>query len=558
MHPIPFPANAAPSPKEKPSPQKYRPLPRPEDSLLTPPTSLEESPSPLQKYLPDLLSGRLSHWQVCVRTGIPLASLLNTPNLPYCPTNHAAPPCAPTWAGGQGKKKPKKPPAWTYQEIETTHLGAQTGDLLPFEAALLFEISGNRIKSLLEKLSIPLSECPTWIPAWAKTHTEKPPQTASQLQLTSFDPPLSWLDKEIADLQHYWELKILTASDIACFLQKPTAAIEKKAQELQLPPKRKKRTPWSGCQWTFEEGSPTDPKLLEPDTQRLVAEASATRFSLLYEEIQNLETSSKRYKHIQREMERIIELQTRIFSKYISVKSRKYNYQGTSSWLIQAELEQAGKAAIFECLRRWHPNRKIRYSRGAICIAITREMIAWVEKQRLIELPDRIRAVARKLKQAQDNGTLTEEYHRLQLEAGANCVKEASKHQNTYAFVSTVPLMDTYSEEEAEKGGIQPHKADCIENFTSYSTPEQNTDLGELLCEAIETLPPDEQRAVQLYHGLLLSGEHSESKTLEEIGAMEGVTKERIRQRLTKARERMRRWLERKEIRALTDAFSFH
>jgi RNA polymerase sigma factor (sigma-70 family) len=555
MHPIPALAPACFSTPNKPFFKKGRlqtPQPLPQPAYEEP----EEVPSTLKKYIPDLLAGRLLPWQVCLRTGLPLATLLNSAHIPVS-LERPAPPCVPTWAGGQSKKKPKTPPIWTYHEIETTHLGAQTGDLLPFEAALLFEISGKKIQSLLEKLSTPLSECPDWIPAWAQTNTPKKRVTPPALKQAYFETTTPWLEREITHLQHYWELDILTASDIAYFLEKTTEEVSRKAQELQLPPKRKKRTPWSGCQWTYEEGSPTDPKLLEPNTQRFVAEASATRFSLLYEEIQNLPPHSKRYKQIQREMEKIIELQTRIFSKYISVKSRKYNYQGTSSWLIQAELEQAGKTAIFECLRRWHPNRKIRYSRGAICIAITREMIAWVEKQRLIELPDRIRAVARKLKQAQDNGTLTEEYQRLQLEAGANCVKEAAKHQNTYAFVSTVPLMDTYSEEEAERGGVQSHKAECIENFTPYSTPEQNTDLGGLLCEAIETLPPEEKKAVQLYHGLLLSGEHSESKTLEEIGEMEGVTKERIRQRLTKARERMKRWLERKEIRTLNDAFSF-
>ena len=32
-----------------------------------------------------------------------------------------------------------------------------------------------------------------------------------------------------------------------------------------------------------------------------------------------------------------------------------------------------------------------------------------------------------------------------------DCVKEASKHQNNYAFISTIPLMDAYEENEAER-----------------------------------------------------------------------------------------------------------
>jgi DNA-directed RNA polymerase sigma subunit (sigma70/sigma32) len=503
--------------------------------------------------LEDLQNKKIAPWQAALRTGVPLDKIHEW--IPQTPEHEPPPEFAPKWAGGKDQTPKKTTIEWEYQTLEKIHEGFENNSLLPYEAAMQYGIPIKEIQKFLEQLGYTLKGSPEWIPTWAKT--KKPPTTVTHSQQLFLDTIL-WSEKETEALTHYWNLDILTPKDISELMEKPSEAVLSKAEELNLPKKRKIRKKWGGVHWKFQPDTDTDPKLLDPNTQRLVAEASATRFSLLYETLLTLQETDKEYKKIQREMERIVEMQTRIFSKYIGVKSRKYNYQGTSQWLIQAELEQAGKTAIFECLRRWHPNRKIRYSRGAVCIAITREMIAWVEKQRLIELPDRIRAVARKLKHAQDAGTLDQEYKRLSDEAGERCVREASKHQNTYAFISTVPLMDAYEETDAERGGVQSSKADCLEHFTSYEPPQENLDIGGLLVSAIQTLPDEEKRAVLSYHGLTETGEHTSSKTLEEIGIEEGVTKERIRQRISKAKERMKRWLERKEIRSLHDICTLH
>jgi DNA-directed RNA polymerase sigma subunit (sigma70/sigma32) len=312
---------------------------------------------------------------------------------------------------------------------------------------------------------------------------------------------------------------------------------------------------WGGISWEFEADTPSDPKSLDATTQRLVAESSATRFALLYEILHEDNTlSSIEERKIQRELDAILNLHTRIFSKYIGVRSRKYSYQGSATWIIQGELEQAGRTAIFECLRRWHPNRNIRFSRGAIGIAINREMIALVEQQRLVELPDKIRSVARKLKRAQEHGNLDSEVKRLTEEAGANCVKEASKHQNTYAFLSTVPIMDAYDETAAEQGAIPSGILHCMEDFSCHTPSSECTDVRELILNSAAKLTPEEKRALLAYHGIAEDGAHVAPKILEEIGAEEGVTKERIRQRIQKGKIKMRRYLEQKNIKSVHDA----
>jgi RNA polymerase primary sigma factor len=383
-------------------------------------------------------------------------------------------------------------------------------------------------------------------------HDEKAPRKLIHRIKTS-----KWTNKEKENLSHYWKLDLLGSHEIAALMERCPKIIVKVARSLGLPDKHTQSTEqWCGIRWEFTPEGDGDPRHLNPNLQRLVAEASATRFSLLYEMVHTLKETDTKYRKIQKELNQILELHSRIFSKYLLTRSRKYKFLGTSAWQVQKDLEQAGQTAIFECLRRWHPNRNIRFSRGTVNIAINREMLAWLEQQRLVELPDKIRSVARKLKQAHDRGNWDSEVSRLKKEAGENCVREASKHQNTYAFLHTVPLMESYDETEAEHGGVTAGAADCVENFSAVCMPQSDTDVGSLLIEACSQIPTAERRAVLAYHGINEDGTHGPQQTLEEIGAREGVTKERIRQRILKAKQRMRRWLERKNIKNVHDALS--
>jgi len=522
---------------------EFQTSPAPSNSSQKQPETQTELP--LSEAIP------LPLWQRCLRENRPIEDFqTDLEDFEAEVSPEAFPACAPIWAGGKGKPGEVGKP-WTWEDMEMAEQGVRAGTLLACEIAIIQGRTGCQITKFLSELKgLPKQlPSPSWIPDWARCFTQTNPENLTALE--------NWDGEARRALEIYWALPLLGSSEIAQMIGREHEEILKAAKALNLPTKATGSTKtWCGVKWEFQPDTPSDPKLLDPDTQYLVAQTSATRFSMLYEKLTQIEESHTSYKKISAELDKILRLHTRIFEKFVSVRSRKYNQCSPSPTLAQEDLEQAGKTAIFECLRRWHPDRNIRFSRGAVCIAITREMIAWLEAQRLIPLPDKIRALARKLKAAHDSGKAQIEYDRLVKETNKKCVAEAAKHQNNYAYITTVPLMDTYSEEEAENGATCSGTAKCLEGFETTHTPDGNIDLNDLLLRSTEKLTISEKRAVLLYHGLSESGEHIAPMTLEEIGAIEGVTKERIRQRIGKAKERMRRWMECHQVRQLSDAFA--
>jgi DNA-directed RNA polymerase specialized sigma subunit len=574
-------------------------------SSIKPSTSQDKILKQIKKQLGKrtitlLESKQIELWQASLRKQIHIEDLKFC--FPHLYTG--SPKGAPKWAGGEGLKHPQKESkVWEKDELEallTRHKKVDT--LFPWEISIACCQNSNRIIKLLTTNGVrpkEIKSAPTWIPTWSQYNNSGLKRVKTVKVLNEPQPfclvhPLThcitschqeefnfslaeksesnlkepkilkhkiktgkWTEKEKENLAHYWKLELLGSDEIAALMERCPEKVITTAQELGLPKKHRISTEdWCGIKWQFTPEGDGDPRHLNPTLQRLVAEASATRFSLLYEVVHTINETDEKYRKIQRELNQILELHSRIFSKYLLTRSRKYKFLGTSAWQVQKDLEQAGQTAIFECLRRWHPNRNIRFSRGTVNIAINREMLAWLEQQRLVELPDKIRSVARKLKQAQDRGTWDKEVDRLKKEAGENCVREASKHQNTYAYLHTVPLMESYDETEAEHGGVTGGTAECIENFSAVCMPQSDTDVCSLLIEACSQIPTAEKRAVLAYHGINEDGTHGPQQTLEEIGAREGVTKERIRQRILKAKQRMRRWLERKNIKNVHDALS--
>ncbi len=80
-----------------------------------------------------------------------------------------------------------------------------------------------------------------------------------------------------------------------------------------------------------------------------------------------------------------------------------------------------------------------------------------------------------------------------------------------------------------------------IERFIAEDLPDTEEKtmerfLTDEVDEALETLPPRDARVLRLYFGLDGGREH----TLEEIGGMLGVTRERVRQLRDRALRRLR------------------
>ena len=472
------------------------------------------------------------------------------------PEEHFRP--TPDWlpraAGGKGTPPPN--PNRSIDELgcwDEIHEGCLDGSLLPHEAALHFGIYGSTITEFLSQIEgLTIPACPGWVPKWART-----------TKISGQAPAWSLWEKQ--SLIHYWNLALFSRSMIATLLQKPEPEIQMAAEWFGLPEKTETPYEWNALDWSFTEEGDNDPKEMSSDLQHKVAEASATRFAMLYERLHDLDlpgleaqpSITAERKTIERELDKIFILHTRIFEKYVGSRARKYTQCSPNQTLTIDDLEQAGRTAIFERLRRWHPNRQINFSRNSVDVAITREMIACLESQRLIALPDKVRSYARKLKAARDNGTFQEEMEKLSEEGGKKCVEEAAKHENSYAFVATVPLMDVFSENEAESHGVQAYSAECKESYQAYHQDDNaKSDVVDLIFEAASRLNEFERRAVLAYHGFDEAGCAIGRKTLEEIGEVEGVTKERIRQRIAKGMERMKKWLATKDIRSVKDALA--
>ena len=103
---------------------------------------------------------KIEEWQYCLRENVPIQSLPNNLN------NHI-PPFAPKWAGGLDKT-PDKSTELTWDQMESIEAGIQTGHLLPYEAAMLFGIQGEKIKKFLQELKYTIPPHPKWILNWAQ------------------------------------------------------------------------------------------------------------------------------------------------------------------------------------------------------------------------------------------------------------------------------------------------------------------------------------------------------------------------------------------------------
>jgi hypothetical protein len=292
--------------------------------------------NPLSEKTQKLLNEKvIQGWQASLRENIPLKTIVE-----FHPTvNTESPDCAPTWAGGKGTLPPESPKTLSWKELSKIETGFADDSLLPWEAAILFEQTNAQMAEWLDALNITDVTTPAWVPAWAKCGETETPNAEIQPEKPAESPT------ETEHLKHYWKLKLLTVENISNFLNKEVSEIEIKRRELGLEAKETEQVTWCGTQWHFLPNSPEDPRFLDTETQNKLIETSATRLALLYE---TPEASPK-------EIEKILTLNLRIFSKYITNQTRKY--RSVNCKQAQQNLEQAGNLAVFETLRNWHPKK---------------------------------------------------------------------------------------------------------------------------------------------------------------------------------------------------------
>ena len=207
-------------------------------------------------------------------------------------------------------------------------------------------------------------------------------------------------------------------------------------------------------------------------------------------------------------------------------------YYGRSKKLSFMDLIQEGTLGLIKAIDRfdWKKGFKLStYATWWIRQAITRAM---ADHARTVRLPVHIIEQLYRLNKAKKK--LTEELGREPTpeELAQECkIPERKLHKLLKLTFDVTSLEKPIGEGETEL-------KELIKDERSYS-PEKEAGLEVLrqkLLEAIEDLPPKEKRIIMLRYGL----EDGVMHTLEEIGKIFGITRERVRQLEIKALERLK------------------
>jgi RNA polymerase primary sigma factor len=217
--------------------------------------------------------------------------------------------------------------------------------------------------------------------------------------------------------------------------------------------------------------------------------------------------------------EEAVSLLVRANLRFVISVSKKYQNRGVS--LI--DLIQEGNVGLVTAARKFDPDQGVKFISYAVW---------WIRQAILSALANQGRPVRVPLNRASD---LKQELRREPtLEELADAAKLTPE---------TVRNLQTLNAAEIRLDAPIGDSADSqlLERFISEDAAEPEEDVEErLLAEhierALDTLSPRDARVIRLYFGLEGGHEH----TLEEIGNMLGVTRERVRQLRDRALKRLR------------------
>ena len=215
--------------------------------------------------------------------------------------------------------------------------------------------------------------------------------------------------------------------------------------------------------------------------------------------------------------------------RFVISVAKKYQNRGVSL----VDLIQEGNVGLVTAARKFDPNQGVKFISYAVW---------WIRQAILSALANQGRAVRVPLNRASDLARIFRERDRLKQELrrepSLEEVAEAAK-----LTPETVRSLSTLNAAEIRLDAPIGDSDDSqlVERFIVEEAAEPEEDVEErLLAEhidrALDTLSPRDARVIRLYFGLEGGREH----TLEEIGSMLGVTRERVRQLRDRALKRLR------------------
>lgn len=215
--------------------------------------------------------------------------------------------------------------------------------------------------------------------------------------------------------------------------------------------------------------------------------------------------------------------------RFVISVAKKYQNRGVS--LI--DLIQEGNVGLVTAARKFDPDQGVKFISYAVW---------WIRQAILSSLANQGRAVRVPLNRASDLARIFRERERLKQELG----REPTTEELAAAAKLTPETLESLQTLNAAEIRLDSPIGDSddsqlVERFILEEAAEPEATVEERLMaeqieRALDTLTPRDARVLRLYFGLEGGREH----TLEEIGNMLGVTRERVRQLRDRALKRLR------------------
>jgi RNA polymerase primary sigma factor len=215
--------------------------------------------------------------------------------------------------------------------------------------------------------------------------------------------------------------------------------------------------------------------------------------------------------------------------RFVISVAKKYQNRGVSL----TDLIQEGNVGLVTAARKFDPEQGVKFISYAVW---------WIRQAILAALANHGRSVRVPLNRASDLARIFREKERLKQELG----REPTPEELSKATDLTPELVESLQTLNAAEIRLDAPIGDSedsqlVERFITEEAAEPEIEvesrlLSEAVTEALSTLDARDAKVLRLYFGLEGEREH----TLEEIGNMLGVTRERIRQLRDRALRRLK------------------
>jgi RNA polymerase primary sigma factor len=215
--------------------------------------------------------------------------------------------------------------------------------------------------------------------------------------------------------------------------------------------------------------------------------------------------------------------------RFVISVAKKYQNRGVSL----SDLIQEGNVGLVTAARKFDPEQGVKFISYAVW---------WIRQAILSALANQGRAVRVPLNRASDLAKIFRERERLKQELG----RDPSPQELSEATGLSPEIVESLQTLNAAEIRLDAPIGDTDESqlmdrFISEAAIVTEDEVEERLLterigQALETLQPRDAKVLRLYFGLEGGREH----TLEEIGDILGVTRERIRQLRDRALKRLR------------------